>query len=85
MNEILDLSPMPDDPIERLLWLSGVKEAVAAQMDSVWQDAYFDARLSGRLDTALDLGLHSRKRVMAWTRAGNEARGRMVRWGDGRA
>lgn len=81
---ILDLSEAPADPIERLMWLGGVLEQVNKELDPQWQDAYFHARLESRLDAALDLDLHSPKRIMAWTRAGNEARGRMVRWGDRR-
>lgn len=84
-EQILNLESAPDDPIERLVWLGGVKEAVEREMDEQWVQAYFWARFTGRLDAALDLGLHSRKRVMAYTRRGNEHAGRMVRWGDGRA
>ncbi len=81
---LLNLDDAPTDPIERLIWLGGVDEQVKAEMDDQWQEAYFWARFSGRLDAALALGLHSRKRVMAYTRAENEARARMIRWGDGR-
>jgi hypothetical protein len=82
-DRILDLSTAPDDPIERLIWLSGVKEQVDREMDAQWTEAYFWSRFTGRLDTALALNLHGRKRVMAYTRAGNEHRGRTVKWGDG--
>lgn len=81
---ILNLRDAPDDPIERLVWLGGVDEQVKAEMDWQWQEAYFWARFTGRLDAALALGLHSRKKVMAYTRAENENRARMIRWGDGR-
>jgi len=83
-HSILDLTDMPDDAIERLLWLGGVEEQVTAELEPEWQDAYFDARLQGRLDQAEALALHSHKRVMAYTRAGNERRGRLIRWGDKR-
>lgn len=83
-KQILDLSGAPDDPIERLIWLGGVLEQVQAELDPEWREAYFWARFTGRLDDALRLSLHSRKRVMAYTRAENEHRGRMIRWGDGR-
>jgi hypothetical protein len=79
----IDFSDAPHDPIERLLWLSGAKEAFDAQVTSLWQKTYFEARLSGRFDSALGLQLHSRKRALAWTRAENERRGRPMRWGDG--
>jgi hypothetical protein len=81
---ILDLRAAPTDAIERLLWLGGVLDAVHDEMEPEWQDAYFEARLQGRLDQAEALGLHSHKRVMAYTRAGNERRGRLIRWGDKR-
>lgn len=83
-DKILNLKGAPDDPIERLVWLGGVKDAVNDEMDYQWQEAYFWARFTGRLDAALALGLHSRKRIMAYTRAENEHRARMVRWNDGR-
>jgi hypothetical protein len=83
-RDILDLSDAPFDAVERLLWLGGVADQVAAEMEPYWQDAYFDARLQGQLDQAETLGLHSHKRVMAYTRAANERRGRLIRWGDKR-
>jgi hypothetical protein len=79
----IDFSEAPHDPVERLLWLSGAKEAFDAQVATMWQTAYFEARLSGRFAAALDLHLHSRKRALAFTRAENERRGRPMRWGDG--
>ena len=84
-GKILNLRGAPTDPIERLVWLGGVMDQVRSELDDQFQEAYFWARFSGRLDSALDLGLHSRKRVMAYTRAENESRARMIRWGDGRA
>jgi hypothetical protein len=84
MGHILDLSDMPNDALERLLWLSGVMDQVRSELDPEWARAYFDARLSGRLDEAEALGLHSHKKVMALTRHHNERTGRLVRWGDRR-
>lgn len=72
----------PTDPVERLLWLSGAREAFEAQLNAEWQRSYFDCRRTGRLDTAMSLGLHSRKRIMAFTRHENELRGRMIKWND---
>lgn len=80
-SPILNLDGAPEDPIERLIWLGGVAEQVQRELDPQWRQAYFWARFTGRLPEAMALGLHSRKRVMAWTRAENEQRGRMVRWG----
>lgn len=80
---ILNLDPAPHDPIERIMWLSGVADAVAAEMDEAWGEVYFNARMQHRLDAAISAGPHSRKRVLAYTRAENEKRARLVRWGDG--
>lgn len=83
-ERIVNFSDAPDEPIPRLLWLSGVREAVADELDAEYRRTYFFARQQGVLDQALGLGLHSRKRVMAYTRAENERRGRVIaRWGDG--
>jgi len=79
----IDFSNAPQDPIERLLWLSGAQAAFDAQVNTLWQQTYFEVRLSGLLPTALALGLHSRKRVLEFTRAENERRGRAMHWGDG--
>lgn len=81
---MVDFTDAPDDTIERLMWLSGVKEAVDRELDAQWSRAYFEARLQGQFDAALDLGYHSHKKVMAYTRGENERRGRLIRWGDKR-
>lgn len=80
----IDFNDAPRDPIERLMWLSGARQAFETQVNAQWQRAYFEARQQGRFDTALHLGYHSEKRALSWTRAENEARGRTWRWGDGR-
>lgn len=80
---LLNLSDAPADPIERILWLSGVKEQAAKELDEAFASAYFDARLQRRLDIAISAGPHARKRVLAYTRQENQKRGRTVRWGDG--
>lgn len=82
---ILRMDEAPDDPFERLMWLSGVREQVLHELELELRRVYFTLRLEGRLDEAEALNLHSHKRIMAWTRAENEARGRMVRWGDRRS
>jgi hypothetical protein len=83
-NTILNLSDAPEEPLRRLLYLSGVKEKVQEELDVEYRRIYFEMRMEGRLDDALDAGEHSHKKVMAFTRAENEARGRQVRWGDRR-
>lgn len=82
-ESILNLSAAPEDPVQRIMWLSGVAEAARAELDEAFGAAYFDARLEGRLDIAIKAGPYARKRVLAYTRAENERRGRTVRWGDG--
>lgn len=80
----IDFDDAPHDPIERLMWLSGARQAFQAQVEAQWRIAYFEARQQGQFDAALALRYHSAKRALAWTRAENEARGRTWRWGDGR-
>jgi hypothetical protein len=83
-NTLVDFSEAPDEPLRRLIWLAGVKGKVQQELDAEYQKVYFALRLEGRLDEALDFAEHSNKRVLAFTRAENEARGRLVRWGDRR-
>lgn len=85
MNQtnILRLDNAPEDPIERILWLDGVRKAVERELDCEYQQSYFNARLTGRFVEALTVGRASRKRALAWTRRQNEATGRTVRWSDG--
>lgn len=79
---LLDLSEAPKDPIERVMWLSGVKEQATKELNAAFAEAYFEARLQHRLDTAVAAGPYARKRVLAFTRGENQRRGRVVRWGD---
>lgn len=79
---VLNLDTAPTDPIERLLWLSGVKEQAAKELDEAFGSAYFEARLQQRLEAAVTAGPYARKRVLAYTRRENERRGRTVRWND---
>jgi hypothetical protein len=81
-NPLLNLDDAPEDPIERLIWLGGVATQVERELEPEWRASYFNARLTGRISAARKLQLHSRKRIMAWTRAENERRGRQVRWND---
>lgn len=81
---ILNLKDAPENPVERIVYLSGVMAAVKRELNLELQRAYFEARLQGMFEEALALKLHPRKRALAWTRHENEARGRAVsRWGDG--
>jgi hypothetical protein len=80
---ILNLTDAPSDPIERILWLSGVREQADAELAEAFAAAYFDARLQGQLETAIKAGPFARQRALAYTRAENQRRGRTVRWGDG--
>jgi hypothetical protein len=80
---ILNLDDAPLTPVERVMWLSGVAEAVRTELDAAFAAAYYDARLQGLLDSAVEAGPHARKRVLAYTRSENNRRGRTVHWGDG--
>lgn len=80
---ILNLDDAPREPIERLMWLSGVMEQVTTELNTEFGRAYYEARLQKQFPQALALGLHSRKRALAFTRGENERRGRTVRWQDG--
>lgn len=80
---ILNLDEAPDDPIERIMWLTGVHEQAERELSAAFASAYFDARFQGELEAAVAAGPHARKRVLAFTRAENQRRGRAVRWGDG--
>lgn len=79
---ILNLTAAPKDPIERLMWLTGVKEQARKELDAALAEAYFEARLRHQLPAALAAGPYAKKRVLAMTRGENERRGRVVRWGD---
>lgn len=80
---ILNLDDAPDSPVERIVWLDGVMQAAKRELNLALQEAYFEARLQGLFQQALDLKLHPKKRALAWTRHENEARGRAIaRWND---
>jgi hypothetical protein len=80
---ILNLADAPKDPVERVVWLSGVNEQVRKELDAAFAEAYFEARLQSRLDAAIAAGPYARKRALAYTRHENQRRGRTIRWGDG--
>lgn len=80
---LLNLEPAPDDPIERIMWLSGVMDQAKVELDQALAASYFEARLQGRLVDAITVGPYARTTVLALTRRENEARGRQVRWRDG--
>lgn len=83
MALILDFSSAPADPIARLIWLSGVMEEAKAELSREYQRTYFEARSQGMLSTAVGLGIHSRKTVLALTRHENNRLGRIIRrWDD---
>lgn len=83
MTPLLNLDTAPKDPIERLMYLSGVKERVNQELEIALSEAYFQARLQHRFEAALAAGPYALKRALALTRHENQRRGRSVRWGDG--
>lgn len=80
---LLNLDDCPSDPIEAVMWLSGVREQVGKELDEAFGAAYFEARLQHRLEAAVTAGPYAKKRALAYTRAENQRRGRAVRWNDG--
>lgn len=80
---LLNLDDMPKDPIEAVMWLSGVQEQAKKELDEAFGSAYFEARLQSRLESAVNAGPYARKRALAYSRAENQRRGRAVRWNDG--
>lgn len=83
MTEMVDLSRKPADPILAIQWLSLVQEQVNSEIEQAFAEAYFDARLRGQFDQALESGPYGKKRALAMTRRVNNSRARMIRWGDG--
>lgn len=80
---ILNLTAMPDDAAERLLYLSGVKQAAQTELDAAFAETYAALRHQGRLAWAVSVGLHGKKRILAFTRQWNRSQARMIRWNDG--
>ncbi len=74
---------MPEDCLERIIWLDELQKLVDTEIRAELQRAYFDSRIQGRMDAALELAPHGRKTFLAMTRHENELKGRLVRWGDG--
>lgn len=79
---LINLDSAPTDPIPRLVWLSGVKEQVARELDAEFRTIYFQARQRRQFDAALAVGMHSKKVALAYTRAENRRLGTRVRWSD---
>jgi hypothetical protein len=80
---ILDLSRAPKDSVERIAYLDTVLAKAREEVEEALAAAYFDARLEGRFEAAVDIGKSSRKRALMFTRRRNSATGRAVRWNDG--
>lgn len=78
----MNLDDMPDDAAARLLFLSGVKQAVQTELDDVFAETYAALRHQGRIQWAFAQKLHGKKRILALTRRWNRQQGRMIRWGD---
>lgn len=79
---ILDLSQAPSDAAERLLWLSGVRQAALTELEDAYAETYATLRRENRLEWAISLRLHGKKKILALTRRWNRQNGRMIRWGD---
>lgn len=79
----LDLSDLPDDPLEALAHLLDLDHEVEALLEDAYARTYFALRMTGNLDAAFDLGRHSRTRILAMIRARNLPGRAGVTWGDG--
>lgn len=73
---------LPDDPLERLRYLLETEREVGEQLEEAYARAYFDARLTGQIEPAMDLHRHSRKDILAMTRRLNHEAGQLVSWND---
>lgn len=82
LMELVPREGEPADALERVLWLAEYRRLVLDELDERLSQAYFQARLEGRLASAVELGPHSRRTALRMTRQVNEARGRQIRWGD---
>lgn len=80
---ILRLDDAPEDPVRRIMWLSGVMDAVRTELDAAFGAAYYEARLQGQFKDAVNAGPHATSTALAYSRHENRRRGQMVRWGDG--
>lgn len=78
---ILNLSEAPKDPVERLVWMTGVKQQVQDEIDTECEALYSRLRMEHRFDVVVAVGLHSKGRALALTRKANRAR--QIRWDDG--
>lgn len=78
---ILDMSEAPKDPVQRLIWMTGVKQQVQDEIDMECESIYTRLRMEGRFDVVLAVGLHAKGRALALTRRANRAR--QIRWDDG--
>lgn len=70
-----------DNPLQQIADLAVERDKMLADYDAQFQRLYFQARMQGQIKSAIDMGLHSRKQIMKFTRAENEALGRAIRWG----
>lgn len=80
---ILNTADMPKDAYQRILWLNSVREAVDEELEELFAEAYFQARLRGQFEAAVKATGHGLNRALAWTRRINNRNGRQVRWSDG--
>lgn len=79
----LDLSDMPDDPLDALAYLQEVEAELAEVIGELYSRVYFDLRMHRLLDVAFELGRHSRTQVLRMIRARNLPGRAGVSWGDG--
>ena len=74
---------LPIDPVDRLRDLDLLAALVNDEIRREMSVAYFNARVQGRFEEALEVGPWPWTRAVAATRNVNEERGRSIRWQDG--
>lgn len=80
---ILNLSEAPRDAAERLVWLTGVKQAALTELDLAYAETYATLRREGRFEWAVAQKFHGKKKALAYTRMWNRLKGGLTRWNDG--
>lgn len=68
--------------IRRLRTLTERRDALLGDLEEQLAVAYFEARVAGRFEQALQVGPWSRTVAVRATRNVNEATGRHIRWSD---
>lgn len=83
MRTHLDISDMPDDPAAALAYLLDLDAEIEAVVEEAYGRTYFELRMTGQLESAFEVGRHSRTRILAMIRSRNLPGSAGVGWRDG--